>query len=313
MRYYDPAAGHFLSADPLGHGATWDLYSAFSGDPINRFDPDGRFTRVAWAAGTGFAEGAGEGLWNEVIGVGHFAKGMSYDLGQQVSLTAFDTFEAYTGGDQFESAAFQGVYNMALEGNSNADMAGELALNVSGYRFGNQIFESYEQGAETGDYSQFSQNMGTFAAIAVSSAMALERPPDPFRIEPYDVLRRDTSAPGQAHHLNQSAAYRDVIPRGEGMSIKLEGNAFTDVGSPHYNAHATMEQFWQPFRETGELPTNLQYTQAMRNSLRNAGLSEQQVTAAVRAAIRERVNAGELGGMPVPRVPNRLNQVKLQP
>ncbi len=42
-RYYDPIAGHFLSPDPLGHAGSMDLYSFCSGDPINRFDPTGRF------------------------------------------------------------------------------------------------------------------------------------------------------------------------------------------------------------------------------------------------------------------------------
>ena len=42
-RYYDPLAGHFLSPDPLGHAASMDLYSFCAGDPINRFDPTGRF------------------------------------------------------------------------------------------------------------------------------------------------------------------------------------------------------------------------------------------------------------------------------
>jgi hypothetical protein len=37
--------GRFLSADPLGHAATMDLYSFAGGDPVNRFDPDGRFAR----------------------------------------------------------------------------------------------------------------------------------------------------------------------------------------------------------------------------------------------------------------------------
>ncbi|HVU09418.1 MAG TPA: HYD1 signature containing ADP-ribosyltransferase family protein [Verrucomicrobiae bacterium] len=42
-RYYDPVAGHFLSADPLGHASSMDLYSFCGGDPINQFDPTGRF------------------------------------------------------------------------------------------------------------------------------------------------------------------------------------------------------------------------------------------------------------------------------
>jgi RHS repeat-associated protein len=42
-RYYDPIERRFLSADPLGHAATPSLYAAFNGDPVNFFDPDGRF------------------------------------------------------------------------------------------------------------------------------------------------------------------------------------------------------------------------------------------------------------------------------
>ena len=44
-RYYDPVAGRFFtSADPLGHGASMDLYSFCGGDPVNSFDPDGRLS-----------------------------------------------------------------------------------------------------------------------------------------------------------------------------------------------------------------------------------------------------------------------------
>lgn len=42
-RYYDPVAGRFLSPDPAGHEAAYDLYSFCGGDPINQFDPTGRF------------------------------------------------------------------------------------------------------------------------------------------------------------------------------------------------------------------------------------------------------------------------------
>jgi RHS repeat-associated protein len=41
-RYYDPSSGTFLSADPLGHAASMDLYSYCGGDPINNYDPNGR-------------------------------------------------------------------------------------------------------------------------------------------------------------------------------------------------------------------------------------------------------------------------------
>ena len=39
--------GKFLSPDPLGHAASWDLYSYCNGDPINNIDPDGRFGKGA--------------------------------------------------------------------------------------------------------------------------------------------------------------------------------------------------------------------------------------------------------------------------
>jgi RHS repeat-associated protein len=41
-RYYDPVAGRFISCDPYGHDADPSLYAFADGDPINRFDPDGR-------------------------------------------------------------------------------------------------------------------------------------------------------------------------------------------------------------------------------------------------------------------------------
>jgi RHS repeat-associated protein len=42
-RYYEPTSGRFLSPDPMGHAASMSLYDYCDGDPVNRFDPDGRF------------------------------------------------------------------------------------------------------------------------------------------------------------------------------------------------------------------------------------------------------------------------------
>ncbi len=46
-RHYDPIDGRFLSADPLGHSASADLYAYANGDPVNYLDPDGRFGKDA--------------------------------------------------------------------------------------------------------------------------------------------------------------------------------------------------------------------------------------------------------------------------
>jgi RHS repeat-associated protein len=47
-RHYDPEAGRFLSADPLGRLADPSLYTFANGDPVNFFDPDGRLGRAAF-------------------------------------------------------------------------------------------------------------------------------------------------------------------------------------------------------------------------------------------------------------------------
>ena len=47
-RYYDPALGRFISCDPLGHGATPDLYSYAQGNPLLFHDLDGRFASAVY-------------------------------------------------------------------------------------------------------------------------------------------------------------------------------------------------------------------------------------------------------------------------
>jgi hypothetical protein len=119
---------------------------------------------------------------------------------------------------------------------------------------------------------------------------------------------------GQSHHLNQDAVFGGLIARNDGVAIKLEGNAFTDVGSPHYNAHRSLEGFYNQFRKGGdlygEIPTNLQYSKALLNSLQDAGLSRPQAMEAVRFSIKQRIDVGQLGGLEIPRVPSKLGQVK---
>jgi hypothetical protein len=132
---------------------------------------------------------------------------------------------------------------------------------------------------------------------------------DEFVVDAYDTLSRRTDLAGQAHHLNQTAAYCDVIPSSRGASIKLRGNILTDAGAPHTQAHQFLEAFWNQYRGTDIVPTNLEYTRALQDSLRLAGLTESQVQQAVRAAIRERIEYGLLGGIPVPRVPGSIRNL----
>ena len=43
-RYLEPTSARFLSSDPLGHASSMSLYDFANGDPLNGFDPDGRFS-----------------------------------------------------------------------------------------------------------------------------------------------------------------------------------------------------------------------------------------------------------------------------
>ena len=79
-RYYDPLAGHFLSPDPLGHAASMDLYSFCNGDPINRFDPTGRFGKGAAAASGDLMDFSGGPSYESQMGNGSTAFGIGYDL-----------------------------------------------------------------------------------------------------------------------------------------------------------------------------------------------------------------------------------------
>ena len=127
-------------------------------------------------------------------------------------------------------------------------------------------------------------------------------------------LLRKVVGGGQSHHLNQDAAFRSVIPTNQGTAIKLKGNAFSDVGSNHYKAHENLGRFWDTYRKGGsrfgELPTNLEYTRALKSSLQSTNLATQQVADAVQASIKNRVGFGLLGGQSVPRIPGRIDQRK---
>ncbi|WP_291581479.1 hypothetical protein [Clostridium sp. UBA6640] len=134
---------------------------------------------------------------------------------------------------------------------------------------------------------------------------------DDILIQRRGTLKNNKNIVGQSHHLNQDAAFRDVIPTKEGVAIKLEGNIFTDIGSQHYNAHKSMEEFWSQYRNGGELyglkPEMAQYNKALYESLQNAGLSKEQSIQAMREAVRQQLDYRLTSKMNVPRIPGRIN------
>ncbi|MDA2391689.1 hypothetical protein PDN30_01490 [Bacillus cereus] len=173
----------------------------------------------------------------------------------------------------------------------------------------NKIIDDKIKGVEASLASKGTGNIGKGASGANEF--------DDILIDSYKNLRKNKEISGQAHHLNQDAAFRDYIPRNDGLSVKLEGNIFKDIDSPHYNAHKSLEDFWNIYRKNGDLaglkPNLTDYNNALRDSLINAGLSEAQVNKAVSEAIKQQINAGLLADDFVPRIPGRINLPKPKP
>jgi filamentous hemagglutinin len=80
-RYYDPQVGRFISPDPVGYPINIDLYAYADSDPINNYDPDGRFASSMYQT----VKSTAFDLYrtsNQKYGLGH-ANGYSYQqLGQ---------------------------------------------------------------------------------------------------------------------------------------------------------------------------------------------------------------------------------------
>jgi len=116
----------------------------------------------------------------------------------------------------------------------------------------------------------------------------------------------------QVNHLNQNAAYFPKIPTSKGIGVAMEGNAFTEIGTPHFKFHESLESFWDLFRKggpfEGQLPTNAQYGMAMENALRVAGFAEPDVQFLSKIARQQRISWGLAENASVPNIPGRINQ-----
>jgi RHS repeat-associated protein len=67
-RYYDPKGGRFISPDPVSYPVNMDLYVYAGGDPVNYFDPDGRFNSPVYRpVGVSFISN-----FNKPIGVTYY-------------------------------------------------------------------------------------------------------------------------------------------------------------------------------------------------------------------------------------------------
>ena len=139
----------------------------------------------------------------------------------------------------------------------------------------------------------------------------------------YDLLgkvsalcrRQIGNVTGQAHHLSPNAVFKNAIPQGDGLCVELNGNAFSEIGSPHYEVHRSLERFWNQYRKGGDLyreyPTIGEYNRAVYNSLLSTNkFTPQEAAYAVRRAYGQQRSAGFTNSDFVPRIPGKLPQKK---
>jgi hypothetical protein len=132
--------------------------------------------------------------------------------------------------------------------------------------------------------------------------------------KPYGQLKGKLPQDFQAHHLNQNAAFRDVIAIDDGIAVGMHGNALTEPGTAHYDFHQSMETFWNPYRLGGDLhgrsPTNAMYGEALQRALQAGGLSSEEASYLAGRAAEQRAKYGIMESAAVPRVPSRMNQAR---
>jgi hypothetical protein len=151
---------------------------------------------------------------------------------------------------------------------------------------------------------------GEIAAKVGAEASALIRAGEEIVTGPYGKLSGKLPEGWQAHHLNQNAVYGRVIPRKEGLSLGMKGNAFSDQGTQHYAAHEWLEQqLWSQYRPGGSLyfakPTNANYGEALRDSLVAGNYSPKQASELAARAAAQRAEYGLSETEYVPRIARR--------
>ena len=135
------------------------------------------------------------------------------------------------------------------------------------------------------------------------------------KVASYNNMRNDPNVTGQSHHLSQNAVFKNAIPQGDGLCVELNGNAFSEIGSPHYEAHNSLERFWNQYRPGGglyrEYPTIGEYNRAVYDSLLSTDkFTPQEAAYAVRKAYEQQRSVGFMNSDFVPRIPGKLPQKK---
>lgn len=131
--------------------------------------------------------------------------------------------------------------------------------------------------------------------------------------QPYGWLSGRLLPGWQAHHLNQTAVYREELSRNQALAYPVYGNAFAGPGTQHFNIHGWLERrFWDEHRPESNIlqswPKNADYGEAGRLSLLAGGVPPGMAATLREQATAERLTNNLSESARVPRIPGIINQ-----
>jgi RHS repeat-associated protein len=336
-RYYAPWLSRWISTDPIGIEGGLNVYGYVNARPVNFTDPLGldKEAGEALPGGPGYertvpgkggfyvetAEDVEERRVKEVRERAEENAKASFDSIQNAShlndIHWRDPFDDSTSLIEGFGSAVKTIQDPSLipvpEDTTNVELVGdtwqpklfldERFLNDPEYQ--KTFLRKFDD--EVGNYLENLAHPPLQAGVGAPRGRA----PLP-RVRTYSGSKGLPG--GQSHHLNQDAAFRELIPKSQGASVKLPGNAFTEKGTGHFEFHKALEEFWDQYRsgpKIGQRPTVLEYNEALHNALLKAGVKAEVAKFYADVARRQlTLFHGVKPTDPVPRVPGRLNQKK---
>ena len=250
-RYYNSEIKRFVNQDVLigtiSDSPTMNRYAYVNGNPISLSDPFGLSPSLNWLGHAaldvlGLIPGIGI-AFDIVNAVWYFAEGDIFGgvcsliavlpvVGDTIGLAGKGIKAAETAASITKAIGHSGNFIMGTYVISNV-----IAANIQRYVIDKEEFswkQLFIDAATVGLELLVMRNSVkgmSLDTLQVSGKVDVE-------IGPYSTLSKN-GKPGQAHHLNQQAAYKSVMGYNSktGVCVKLEGNIFEDIGSPHYKAH----------------------------------------------------------------------------
>ena len=314
-RYYNSEIKRFINQDvvigSIAESPTMNRYAYVQGNPISLSDPFGLCPMVDWR------------------GMGHFVLGALslLTLIPTPATMAIGAIAAIANAAWYfhDGQTFEGICSLLCVLPVFGPTIGQIGMVTIGFmNIGKMNYDNWNRyviGDEIYTWDQAKQDLLTgILSIAAIYGGAKGLGWDEVQLNEKVTIELDTykalsknGQPGNAHHLNQQAAFKNLKgynPK-SGAAVKLEGNIFKDIGSPHYNAHKSLEKFWDNYRFGGNLagsrPTIAEYNKALYESLRYSGLSRANARAAVQTAVEEQLSYDLLPSDYVPRIPGKIH------